>query len=139
MVLPIMVYTRRIKPNDMLTAQLKRINLMPNISVRQDRCAIEKAIAQQHSDQPTSFLDYFTLPAHSMDNIELVPLELINSNRDTISKAREAFFSLQVSQRVRIVGISSCNTFKMFVKRVPFFNKQYTKGVVFLSKWYTKG
>ena len=26
-----------------------------------------------------------------MDNIELIPLELITSNRDAISKAREAF------------------------------------------------
>ena len=36
---------------------------------------------------------HITLPlaAHSMDNIELVPLELITSNRDTFRKAREAF------------------------------------------------
>ena len=30
-------------------------------------------------------------PSHSMDNVELVPLELITSNRDAIRKAREAF------------------------------------------------
>ena len=54
------------------------------------RCAIEKAIAQQHTDQPTAVSDHFTLPAHSMDN-KLVALELITSNRDAICKARGAF------------------------------------------------
>ena len=55
------------------------------------RRAIEKAIAKQPIDQPTAFLDHYTLPAHSMDNIELIPLKLITSNRDGIRKAREAF------------------------------------------------
>ena len=32
---------------------------------------------KQHIDQPTAVSDHFTLPTHSMDNIELVPLELI--------------------------------------------------------------
>ena len=50
-----------------------------------------KAFAKQHIDQPTAVSDYFTLPAHSMDNIELVPLGLITSNRDAICKEREAF------------------------------------------------
>ena len=53
--------------------------------------AIEKAVAKQHIDQPTAVSDHFTLPAHSMDNTELVPLELITSNRDGIRKAREPF------------------------------------------------
>ena len=35
--------------------------------------------------------DHFTLPAHSMDNIELVSLELITSTRDAIRKARVVF------------------------------------------------
>ena len=55
------------------------------------RRAIEKAIAKQQIDQPTAVTDHFTLPAHSMDNIELIPFELITSNRDAIRKAREAF------------------------------------------------
>ena len=55
------------------------------------RRAIEKAITQRHIDQTSAVSDHFTLPAHSMDNIELVPLELINSIRDTIRKASEAF------------------------------------------------
>ena len=41
--------------------------------------------------EPTAVSDHFTLPAYSMDNIELAPLELINSNRDAIGNARETF------------------------------------------------
>ena len=55
------------------------------------RRAIEIAITQRHIDQLTAVSDHFTLPVHSMDNIEFVPLELITSNRDAIRKAREAF------------------------------------------------
>ena len=55
------------------------------------RRTIEKATAKQNIDQPTAVSDHFTLPAHSMDNTELVPLELITSNRDATRKAREAF------------------------------------------------
>ena len=33
----------------------------------------------------------FILPGHSINDIELIPLELIHSNRDSIRKAREAF------------------------------------------------
>ena len=53
--------------------------------------AIEKAITQQHINQPTAISEHLTLPAHSMDNIELVPLELIVSNGYAIRKARKAF------------------------------------------------
>ena len=55
------------------------------------RRAIEKAITHRHIDQPTAVSDHFTLPGHSINNIELIPLELIHSNRDSIRKAREAF------------------------------------------------
>ena len=54
------------------------------------RRAIEKAVAKQHIDQPTAVSDHFTLPAHPMDNRELLLLELITSNKDAIRKAREA-------------------------------------------------
>ena len=55
------------------------------------RRAIEKALKQRHIDQPTAVSDHFSLPGHSINNIELIPLELINSNRDGIHKARKAF------------------------------------------------
>ena len=41
----------------------------------EQRHAIKKAIAKQHIDQPAPVSDHFTLPDHSMDNIELVPLD----------------------------------------------------------------
>ena len=52
--------------------------------------AIEKAIQRHHINQPTAVSDHFSLPGHSINNIELIPLELIKSNRDGIRKAREA-------------------------------------------------
>ena len=55
------------------------------------RRAIEKAITHRHIDQPTAVSDHFILPGHSINDIELIPLELIHSNRDSIRKAREAF------------------------------------------------
>ena len=55
------------------------------------RRAVEKAITQRDIDQPTAVSDHFTLPGHSLNNLELIPLELINSNRDAIRKAGEAF------------------------------------------------
>ena len=53
--------------------------------------AVEKAITQLYIDQPTAVSDHFTLPGHSLNNLELIPLELSNSNRDAIRKARGAF------------------------------------------------
>ena len=49
------------------------------------------SITQRHIDQPTVVSDHFTLPANSMDNIERVPLELINLLWDVIRKARGTF------------------------------------------------
>ena len=42
-------------------------------------------------DRPTAVSDHFTLPRHSINDIELIPSELITSNRDGIPKARQAF------------------------------------------------
>ncbi len=45
------------------------------------RRAIETAINHRHINQPTADSDHFTLPGHLIINIELIPLELINSHR----------------------------------------------------------
>ena len=73
--------------------QCNKCNVQYIGETKQHRHAIEKAIAKQHIDQATAVSDHFNLPAHSMNNIELVPLaiELITSNIDAIRKAREAF------------------------------------------------
>jgi len=52
------------------------------------RRAIKKAIKHHHIDQPTAVSDHLTLPGHSVNDI---PLELTNSIRDGIRKARKAF------------------------------------------------
>ena len=44
---------------------------------------------------PTEKTVQFTLPGHSINDIELIPLELIHSSRDSIRKAREAFLILK--------------------------------------------
>ena len=69
-----------------------------NLSDRIDehRRAIEKSIKQRLIDQPTAVSDHFTLPGHSITNIELIPIELIKWNRDGIRKAREAFLISKV-------------------------------------------
>ena len=41
------------------------------------RRLVEKAITQRDIDQPTAVSDHFTLPGHSLNNLELIPLELI--------------------------------------------------------------
>ena len=40
------------------------------------RRIIEKAIQRRHINQPTTVSDHFSLPGHSINNIELIPLEL---------------------------------------------------------------
>ena len=62
--------------------------------LREQRRAVEKPITQRDVDQPTAVSDHFTLPGYSLNNLELLPLELINSNRDAIRKAR-GIFNLQ--------------------------------------------
>ena len=54
------------------------------------RRTIKKAIQQRHINQSTAVSDHFSLPGHSINNIELITLELIKSNRDGIRKAKEA-------------------------------------------------
>ena len=39
----------------------------------------------------TAVSDHFTLPGHSINDMELIPLEPIHLNRDSIRKVREAF------------------------------------------------
>ena len=39
---------------------------------------------------PSSITTIFNQPGHSINNILLIPLELIHNNRDSVRKAREA-------------------------------------------------
>ena len=69
--------------------------------------SIEKAIQQRHINQPTAASDRFSLPGHSINNIELTPLELIKSNRDGIRKAKEALL-ISKGKTLEPHGINRC-------------------------------
>ena len=58
---------------------------------REHRRSIEKARNQHHFYNPTTVSDHFSLPDHSIKDIELIPLDLINSDRDGNRKARDGF------------------------------------------------
>ena len=44
----------------------------------------------QQLANPTPVSEHFNLPGHSVNDIRLIPLELIHNNRDSVRKAREA-------------------------------------------------
>ena len=80
-----------------------------------------RAIEKQHFDQPTAVSDHFTPPAHSMDNIELVPLELVTSNRDAVPKARETFL-IAKGKSLELSGLSRRDeTSSSVLEHVSFF------------------
>ena len=54
------------------------------------RCSIEKFRNPHHFYHPIAVSDHFSLPDHSFKNIELIPLELINSDRDMTLSVRPA-------------------------------------------------
>ena len=55
------------------------------------RRSIEEARNPYHFYHPTAVSDHFSLPDHSIKDVERIPLEPINSDRDGIRKAREGF------------------------------------------------
>ena len=55
------------------------------------RRSIEKARNPYYFYHLTAVSDHFSLSDHSIQDIEFNPLELINSDRDSIRKAREGF------------------------------------------------
>ena len=85
-----------------------RLHISVNLLFGEHRRAVEKAITQRDIDQPTAVSDHFTLPGHSLNNLELIPLELINSNRDAIRKAREAFF-IYKGKTLKPSGMNRCD------------------------------
>ena len=81
------------KENGQYIIKSKRLNIISEIELVSTDAQSKKPSHNGRIDQPTTVCDRFTLPAHSIaniDNIELVPLELDTSNREAIRKAREA-------------------------------------------------
>ena len=52
---------------------------------------VNSDLTQHHFNHPTAVSDHLFLPYHSIKDIKLILLELINSDRDDIRKAREGF------------------------------------------------
>ena len=86
--------------------------------------AVEKPITQRDIDQPTAISNHFTLPGHSLNKLELIPLELINSNRDAIRSAREAFL-IYKGKTLEPSRLNRLTKFNPFIFRL------------FLADWYT--
>ena len=61
---------------------------------REHRRSIEKATNPHHFYHPTAVSDHFSLPDHSIKDMELIQFELINSDRDSNLKAREGYFNI---------------------------------------------
>ena len=46
---------------------------------------------KEHHDQPTAISEHLALTGHSINDLQIISLELINSIRDLIRKARESY------------------------------------------------
>jgi len=46
---------------------------------------------QNNSSESTTVFEHFLCNNHSATDMQLIPLELVKSNRDSVRKAREAF------------------------------------------------
>ena len=57
-----------------------------------ERFGEHRRSVQNHQQlaNPTPVSEHFNLPGHSVNDIRLIPLELIHTNRDSVRKAREA-------------------------------------------------
>ena len=57
-----------------------------------ERFCEHRLSVQNHQQlaKPTPVSEHFNLPGHSVNDIRLIPLELIHTNRDSVRKAREA-------------------------------------------------
>ena len=57
-----------------------------------ERFGEHRRSVQNHQQlaNPTPVSEHFNLPGHSVNDIRLIPLELIRTNRDSVRKAREA-------------------------------------------------
>ena len=64
--------------------------------------------------KPTTVSEHFLTNYHSANDITLIPLELIHSNRDSIRKAREAYL-IDRGRTLESLGLNiirkKCNTF----------------------------
>ena len=71
------------------------------------------------SSRPTAVSDHFLSDNQSPNDIELVPLELIHSSRDTLLKAREAYL-VERGQTLKPKGITKLQVDYVQSTCIPF-------------------
>ena len=69
------------------------------------RSAVEKILKNNHQVQPTAVPEHFALTGHSINDLQITPLELINSNRDMIRKARQSYL-ITIANTLESYGMS---------------------------------
>ena len=77
-------------PNVTDNTSVRRNDTSATVSANTD-VQLQKALKKEHHDQPTAVPENFALTGHSINDLQIIPLELINSTRDMIRKARESY------------------------------------------------
>ena len=77
------------------------------------RRAVEKALKKEHQHQPTAMSEHFAVTGHaifrhSVNDLQMIPLELINSNRDMICKARKSYLTT-IANTLDSYGMNTCD------------------------------
>ena len=60
---------------------------------------------QTNSSKPTTVSEHFLCNNHSATDMQLIPLELVKSNRDSVRKAREAYL-IERGQTLELHGLN---------------------------------
>ena len=64
----------------------------PNIDLKTASTKHRRTIDKQtNSSKPTTVSEHFLCNNHNATDMQLIPLELVKSNRDSVRKAREAY------------------------------------------------
>ena len=74
------------------------------------RRAVEKALRKEHQHQPTAMSEHFAVTGHghSVNDLQMIPLELINSNRDMICKAKKSYLTT-IANTLDSYGMNTCD------------------------------
>jgi len=60
---------------------------------------------QTNFSKPTAVSEHFLSNYHNANDMQLIPLELMNSNRDSVRKARKAYF-IDSGQTLEPLGLN---------------------------------
>ena len=74
------------------------------------RRAVEKALRKEHQHQLIAMSENFAVTGHkhSVNDLQMIPLELINSNRDMICKAKKSYLTT-IANTLEPYGMNTCD------------------------------